>query len=471
MTGELPRPARRSWWLEEALEHDPGEPSPMLSRDTSADVVILGGGYTGMWTAYFLKERDPGVDVVILEQDICGGGPSGRNGGFVNAWWGYVDEIVELFGEERGLALCRAAERSVKDVGEFCERHDVDAWFALGGDVGIATSPAQRGRWQGTVGAARRYGVPDRAVALTPEKVGGHCRSPVFDGGMLYPDQATVQPARLARGLRRVLLEKGVRIHERTPLLRFARGRTTVSETPSGAVRAGRAVIALNAWAASWKAFRSRLAVRGSYIVATTPAPEKLADIGWTSDVALWNFRAAVNYLRTTPDGRIVFGTGGMQPGLARATGRGFDYDRRHVATVVAQLHRMFPSFRDVPLEAAWGGPIDVSGSHLPYFGTLAPGNVHFGHGYTGNGVGPCLLGGRILSGLVLGIDDEFTRLPLVGHRPRRFPPEPLKSIGSYVANEAILRKDAAEDADLKPNALVEAVAKLPRRLGYNLGP
>jgi glycine/D-amino acid oxidase-like deaminating enzyme len=470
---EPPRPAARSWWLEEALAHaefvDP--PAPPLRGDVRADVVILGGGYTGMWTAWVLKQLDPGVDVVILEQDICGGGPSGRNGGFVNSFWGYVDEAVDLFGGARAVELCLAAERSIEQIGAFCREHDVDAWFTRAGDLGVATSPAQDGRWRETVETADRLGYGDRLVELDVGAVLDRVRSPLFGRAMNTTDAATVQPARLARGLRRVLLEEGVRIFERTPVRRFRASPTPAAETPSGSVTAGRAVIALNAWAASWPAFSRTLAVRGTYMVVTAPAEKELEEIGWTSGVAVWNHRSAVNYLRRTADARVAFGTGGMQPGLGRRIGPRFRYDARYVAVVAEQFRRMFPTFANVPLEAAWGGPVDVSGTHLPFFGTLPGGTVHYGFGYTGNGVGPSHLGGRIVARLTLGLEDEETRLPLVDAEPKRFPPEPLKSVGVRVVNAAILRKDAAEDAGGTADRLTSFVAGLPRRLGYRLGP
>jgi glycine/D-amino acid oxidase-like deaminating enzyme len=182
----------------------------------------------------------------------------------------------------------------------------------------------------------------------------------MFLGGVIDHEAATVQPARLARGLRRVLIERGVRIFENTPVVRFGAGTTAVAETPGGTVRAGSAVIALNAWAAAWKRFRRILTVRGSYIVLTAPAPDRLEAIRWTGGEGIWDFRSSLHYLRTTPDGRIAFGIGGMQPGLARRIGPRFAYDERAVRICAEHLHRMFPGFRDVPIEAAWGGPIDV---------------------------------------------------------------------------------------------------------------
>jgi glycine/D-amino acid oxidase-like deaminating enzyme len=470
-TGAVPANEGRSWWLREAMAADPGEPCPPLRGDRDADVVILGGGYTGMWTAYQLRLRDPGLHVVLLEADICGGGASGRNGGFVNGFWNGIGENAEHLGADAAITLARAADPSIVEIGEFCDRHGVDAWYTHGGDLGVATSPAQEGAWRSTLAAAKDLGVEDEFMELSPEEVAKRCRSPAFGGGIYTHSAATVQPARLARGLRRVLLDMGVEIHEGTPVRAFRAGRPAVAEAAEGRVRARTAVLALNAWMEHWRAFRSRVTVRGSYMVITAPAAERLDEISWTGGEAVWNFRAAVDYLRTTPDGRIAFGTGGMQPGFARSIGPRFGHDPRFVRRVAEHLWRLFPSFRDVPLEAAWGGPIDVSSAHVPFFGTMPSGNVHYGVGYTGNGVGPSHLGGKILAALSVGAADEVSHLPVVGLRPRRFPPEPIRSPGMLVANQAILRKDEAEDDGLRPDPLTRFVATLPRRLGYNLGP
>jgi len=468
---QIPPDAGRSWWLREALAADPGEPAPPLSGDTDADVVILGGGYTGMWAAYHLKRLDPGVDIVLLEQDICGGGPSGRNGGFVNSFWNELDTLEHEFGDDATLRICRAGEESVDAIGAFCAENEVDAWFRKDGDLSVAGSDAQVGGWGDLVMTADRLGVGDLFQVLTPEEVRSKVASPTFRGGVFSANGATVQPAALARGLRRVLLELGVRIHEATPVTRFGAGAPCVAETPGGTVRAGAAVLAMNAWASHWKRFRRAITVRGSYIVLTAPAPELLAEIGWTDGMGVSDYRAALHYVRTTPDGRIAFGIGGMQPNLARSIGPRFAYDEAALRVAATDLYRMFPSFREVPIEAGWGGPIDVSGMHLPFFGTMETGTAHYGLGYTGNGVGPAHLGGRILALRALGRFGDVLELPLVDLEPMRFPPEPIRSPGALIANHAIRRKDDFEDRGEEPNPLVDFVARLPRRLGYHLGP
>jgi glycine/D-amino acid oxidase-like deaminating enzyme len=280
-----------------------------------------------------------------------------------------------------------------------------------------------------------------------------------------------VQPARLARGMRRVLLEQGVRIHEQTPVRKFHTGDTVEAETPGGTIRAGQAVLGINAWARQWRQFKRFILPRGSYIVLTAPAPEKLDEIGWAGGEGIFDLRPSLHYLRTTPDGRIAFGGASSKAGFGTGMGPRLHYDDASVNKLVEEMHRMFPGFREVPIEAAWGGPIDVSAHHVPFFGSLAPGNTHYGLGFTGGGVGPCHLGGKILAGLATGADDEYTRLALVGNRPRKFPPDPFLSIGAFITHEAIVRKDDLEDAGKKPGPIIDFIAKLPRRLGYNIGP
>ncbi len=468
-----PRPAERSWWLEEALARPEfeGPPAPPLQGDTTADVVILGGGYTGMWTAWFLREREPSLDIVLLESDICGGGPSGRNGGFCDGWWDRIRDLRDTYGDADAMELLMTAGRSPEEIGAWCDANGVDAWFHRGGDLAVATNPRHEGGWDRTLDAARALGVESEYRLLDADEVRGRCASPRFGGGLLIHDGGTVHPARLARGLRRLLLERGVRIHERTTVTRLGLGAPAVAETPGGTVRAGEAVIGLGAWATWWRAFKPKLTIRGSYMVVTAPAPDRLEALGWTGGEAIRDLRASIHYLRTTPDGRIAFGLGGLQPDFARRIDRRYDYDARSAGRVADDLYRMFPNFEGVPIEAGWGGPINVSGFTLPFFGSLGRGNVHYGLGYTGNGVGPSHLGGKILAALALHADDGFTRLAVVTRDPKRFPPEPIRSPGMFVANTAIRRKDDLEDAGRRVGPLTRFVAHLPRRLGYNLGP
>ena len=230
-------------------------------------------------------------------------------------------------------------------------------------------------------------------------------------------------------------------------------------------------MLGLGAWAASLPRFRRSIVPRGTYIVVTEPAPERLEEIGWIGGEGLADWRTALRYFRTTPDGRIAFGAASAAAGLGVGLGPRLRYDERSVASLMADLRRFFPSWSDVGIDAAWGGPMDVTGRHLPSFGTLPGGTLHYGLGYTGGGVGPCHLGGKILSALALGVEDEHTALPLVDLEMMRFPPDPLLSVAAAITQHAIVRKDEAEDRGGRADPLTSFVAKLPRRMGYELGP
>jgi glycine/D-amino acid oxidase-like deaminating enzyme len=467
----VPRPARRSWWLEEALAQPGfvGPETPPLEADTSADVVIFGGGYTGMWTAWFLKEREPSLDVVLLERDICGGGPSGRNGGFVNGLYDEADLLLERYGAS-GRRTVEMAARSIDEIGAWCEDQGVDAWYEPSGDLGVSTNPAHDAAVRETVSEAERLGLGDVYRPLTADQVRERFDSPVVRTGFRVDHAATVHPARLARGLRNALVERGVRVFEGTAVVRFD-ARRPAAETPGGVVTAGRAIVALNAWARGLREFRRSLFVRGTFIVMSAPAPERLEAMGWTGGEGVYDLRTSLHYLRPTRDGRIAFGGSSFQVTGDRADSASYDYDERSASALVRDFRRWFPAFDDVPLETSWGGPIDVAGLHLPFFGTLPGGVTHYGLGFTGNGVGPCHLGGKILSGLALGVDDEATTLPISDGDRRRFPPEPIFSIGERVVGRAIFRRDDRLDAGRTPGRLTDLLARLPRRLGYMLGP
>jgi glycine/D-amino acid oxidase-like deaminating enzyme len=461
--------AQRSWWLREALAREDGAPRPALAADISADVVIVGGGFTGLWTAYFLSRRRPDLGIVVLEQDICGGGPSGRNGGFASGWWDELDGLVKLYGAEAAVRACRSITASIDGIGSFCEEHGVDAWFQRSGYMYAATAAAHAHVCRAMVGLAREVGAPDELRGLTEAEVRSRCDSPAFHGGAIMRDGASVQPAFLVRGLRRVVLERGVSIYEGTRVTGLEAGPPAVVTASGGTVRARHAVLALNAWATGWPRLSRRIVAWSSYIVLTAPAPDRLAAIGWTGGELISDFRTSLRYFRTTRDGRIAFGGGG---GRARpSVDDTFTHDTRAVQEAAQGFRLMFPSFAGVPLEDGWGGPIDVSPTHLPTFGRLEPGNLYYALGYTGNGVAPSHLAGQVLADLVTGEDTDNSRLPMVNARPIQFPPQPFRSWGAAVVRRAMIAKETAEEQGRKPNPLVSQVARMPRRMGYLLGP
>jgi glycine/D-amino acid oxidase-like deaminating enzyme len=459
---EGPRHTRFGWWLEEAGGAEPTEP---LTGDTTADVVVVGGGYLGLWTAWQVKEAEPDADVVVLEAGRCGHGPSGRNGGFVSTLWDDLTILRERVGDARAVEVCRASERAVRGIGAWCEAQEVDAWYRAAPQLEVATSEAQLGSWADSVRAEREVGAAGETTVLDRDAVRAVCDSPLFLGGTARRTAATVQPARLALGLRLRVLGRGVRVHERSRVLRLEPDGS--AETADGRVRARAAVLAVNSAAAGFAGHRLSLAVASSHIVLTEPVPDVLEELGWTGGESISDCRTLLHYLRTTRDGRIAFGWGGGRMGLGASGGARLEVDPDVIRSIAASLRRFFPQLSGRQITHAWGGPIDVSPTHLPVFGSR--GRVHHGYGFTGNGVGPAYLGGEILARLALDRRDDVTRLALVEPDRALFPPEPLRWAGGSLIRAALVRKDRAEDEGRVPDPLTALVASLPRRLGLHL--
>ena len=460
-------PPGRPWWLDEA---PPVEPEPLLEGDADAEIAIVGGGYTGLWAALTVRELEPSARVVVLEGELCGEGPSGRNGGFLHGYWSPLARLRRVFGDGDALAIAEAGSAVIPGVRAFAERHGADVWLREAPLLEVSAAPAQDESVDRAVATARELGVEEEAVPLTAAELAERCASPRFRRGVLFREGATVQPARLARALRAAALASGVTIHERSPVRKVDRGRPNVLQTPNGRVRADEVVVAVNAAAAGWRPLARRLTVFGSYVVLTEPVPELLERINWTGGESIADGRMFLHYFRTTNDGRVVMGSGSGPIGFGGRIDERFTSDAPSVARAEAGLRFLLPELAAARIERAWGGPIDVSADHFPFFGTVPGSRVHYGAGYSGNGVGPSWLGGKILARLALGIEDELTGLPLVNRRVRPLPPEPVKRLGGGLVRGAALRVEEAEQASRRPAWPLRAVAALPRAVGLRVG-
>jgi glycine/D-amino acid oxidase-like deaminating enzyme len=452
------------WWLDEAGRQTA---APELEGDIAADVCIVGGGYTGLWTALALKERDPSLQVVLVEAEVCGAGPSGRNGGFLHGYWAGFAKLLPLLGQKRSVLLARAAERIVPAVRAFCESRGEDVWLRESGVLMVSASPAQDVVIDRAIVAAAEVAAPEHAVALDAGGVADRIRSPVFRRGVYFPDGATVQPARLVHALRRAAVDAGIELHEHTPALRIRAGRI---ETPRGIVRAPEIVVAVNAAATGWRPVARHVTNFGSYVVLTEPVPELLEEIGWTGGEAVLDGRMFLHYFRTTADGRVLMGSASGPIGFRGRVDARFTSDDATASRAEDALRRLLPGLAGARIERAWGGPIDVSADHLPFFGTVKGKRIHYGLGYSGHGVGPTWLGGQILASLVQERNDEWTALPLASRRVASLPPEPLKHLGGALVRSSILACERADEENRRAPLPARVGAALPRLFGMEIG-
>lgn len=460
----------RSLWLQEALARESAPVAPPLRGGLMTDVAIVGGGYTGLWTALRIKELEPTVDVTVLEADICGGGASGRNGGLVLGWYAKLQYLIAVCGEEEGVRLAKAATAAVDEIGAFCDVHGIDAYFRKAGLLSVATTPMHIQDWSERIVMLERYGLHDAERVLESGEAAARGGSAHYLGGIFQRDAATVQPALLARGMRRVAIEKGIRIFEQTPVTDLQNEQVPSLRTPDGVVIARKVVLATNAWAAGLQELRRAIIVLSSDMVATAPAPERVTATGWGGGEAITDSRLMVHYHQVTHDGRIAIGRGsGALAYLGQVTPT-FNHADRRAAVVERGLRRFYPTLGDIPITHRWAGAVDRSRTNTLVFGALDGNpNVRYGVGYSGTGVAPSLIGGRILASSVLERDDEWSATRLNTGPAVLYPPEPARFFGGLLVREATRIKEEneerVEDSPTPVKALASlAGARIPKR-------
>jgi glycine/D-amino acid oxidase-like deaminating enzyme len=453
-------PGQRCLWIQQALLAETEGDAPKLQDHLNTDICIVGGGFTGLWTAIRLKQLEPSASVAILEADICGGAASGRNGGFALSWWPKVETLIERVGVEEAFRLAKSSESAIGEISDFCEKEGIDAHLTQKGWLWTATSEAQQSSW---VGALRVCAAHDEHPfrELEPEEIAARTGSNVHRGGVIEGSGATVHPGFLVRGLRRVAMSRGVQVFERSPMMDLDRSTGTVT-TPLGSMHSGVVILALNVWSVRIRELRRAIVPLGSDIVATAPMAHALAESGWSGGEGISDSRMMIHYYRTTRDGRIAFGRGGGALGVAGWMGNTFDYSARLERALASDLRRLVPAARGVSITHAWAGGVDRSPDGLPFFGRLRSKTlILYGAGFSGNGVVPTYLGAKILASTALGQKDQWSETRLNQGVPARFPPEPARSAGAFLVRTAVERKESREDDGRTVDALTRRIAKL----------
>lgn len=467
--GTVPHPSY-PWWLEEAESaglHGPAC-NPLFGSRT-VDVAVVGGGYTGLWTALTLRERAPELSVAVVEAQSCGSGPSGRNGGVLHGYWEMFPKLVELFGHDHALEVAFAGSEAQRAVVDFCSNSGEDVWLNEAGIAVGATSVTQ----ESAVDAALRYAadLPERfrPRELTSLELATMSGSDSFRRAALYPEAATLQPARLAFAMKRAALEAGVDIYESSPVIDVEPGGAVV-RTATGELRCSDVVMAGNAWMSAQRPYSRHLTNLGSFVVVTEPIPDVVNGMGMRSGVAIKDGRMFLHWARATPDGRLVVGTGaGPMSYRGKVTGVHTAHVRS-ATRAAAALRTFFPTAADARIERSWGGPIDMSADRLPFFGTLPDSRVHYGLGYSGHGVNATWIGGQVLASLVLRQRDRWTSSPFCHRQVPRLPPEPFRFVGGRMIHASVLAVEDAHDEGKRAPTPLRAAAALPRLLGLRIG-
>jgi len=437
------------------------EPAPSLDSDTDADVAIAGAGLTGMWTAYYLNQADPDLRIVLCEREIAGFGASGRNGGWCSALFpASLARLEAMASRESAIAMYRAMQQTVDEVGKVAAAEGIDCHWAKGGTVQFARSPSQLQRAKAEVEEARLYGFDETDIALLSaaqaRELGG---ASDLLGGVFTPHCAAIHPARLARGLADVLRSRGVIIYERTEVSKIEPGQLV---TTAGTVRARHVIRATEGYTAQLAGYGRAVVPVYSLVIATAPLPESTWEqVGLATRPTFSDLRHLIIYGQRTADGRLVFGGRGAPYHFGSAIQPSYD----RVPSVFAALRRtlieLFPCLQDVAITHTWGGPIGIARDWCASVGLDAATGIGWAGGYVGDGLSTTNLAGRTLADLITGTDSESIRLPWVGHHSPNWEPEPLRWLGVNAGLRVMTWADNAEVRTGRPSRAAAAVSRL----------
>ena len=439
---------------------DPLQRRPSLDGDRTVDVCIIGAGFTGLWTAYYLTRLDPSLEVLVVEAETAGFGASGRNGGWCSALLPQgVDAMARRHGREASVAMRRTMNATVREVGEVVAAEGVECDWLQGGTVVVARTSAQLARARAEVVADERWGSVDGLQLLGAEAT--QARVGVHDavGSTYTPHCARIQPARLARGLARVVEKYGVRIVEGTRAVHLAPGRV---QTDRGTVTARHILRATEAWTPQLPGHRRDIAPVYSLVIATEPLPQAFWDVvGFASGETFSEHRHLVVYGQRTADDRLVFGGRGAPYHFGSSVQPAFDREPAVFQALHETLVDLFPAVAPYAVTHRWGGPLGIARDwHATVTFDAATGLGHAG-GYVGDGVATTNLAGRTLADLVCGRRTELTALPWVNHRSRRWEPEPLRWLGINAGLRLATAADADERRTGRASRLAPALARL----------
>ena len=425
---------------------DPFTPRPSLPGDLDVDIVVVGAGYTGLWTAYHLVTADPSLRVAVLEKEVAGFGASGRNGGWCSALFpASLHRMATERGRDAAVRMQRRLNETVAEVGAIAAAEGIECHFDRGGYVSVARNQAQLERLRIEVAEHREWGFGDDDLRLLqPPEVAEYIRIDDALGGAWTPHCAAIHPARLVRGLARAVERRGVVIHERTPASEVGSRRVV---TPYGTVRAEHVVLATEGYTPTVAGRRRAIVPVYSLMTATEPLPVDVWErIGLERRTTFADNRHLTIYGQRTRDGRIAFGGRGAPYHYASRVSPSFDRDERVHAKLRSILVELFPVLDGVRFTHAWGGNLGVPRDWFPAVRHDRHTGLAFAGGYVGDGVATSALAGRTLAAMIRGDDpEELATLPWAGRTSRSWEPEPLRWLGVNAVTALMSSADWSE--------------------------
>ncbi len=427
------------FWLDDPAKP---KPEPQLTQSISTDLLVIGAGFAGLWTALLAKEEDPGREIILLEAGEVAIGASGRNGGFMDAslTHGFLNGLSRWPGEINTLHALGV--KNLDEIEATLIRLGIECDYQRVGEIDIATEPYLLDEFKQFIELAKQHNIPFEY--LDHDQLRSLVRSPIFLGGMKRPDTAIINPAQLAWGLRKACLDLGVRLYENTPVTKLQEeNKTVLAHTPHGQIRANRIALATNAFPPLLKRISYYVVPVYDYVLMTEPlTPSQRDSIGWHGREGLSDGNHQFHYFRTTADGRILWG--GFDAIYHTNNGFGPELENRPAsfARLAEHFFQAFPQLEGLRFTHAWGGAIDTCSRFSPFWGTAHHGKTAYTMGYTGLGVGATRFGAQVMLDLLDNKKTKRTELEFVRTKPMPFPPEPLRSIGINLSRWSLDQAD-----------------------------
>ena len=434
------------FWFDQAISTADISSAVELKSNITTDICIIGGGFTGLWSAIQLKLQEPDKHVVVIDKGLCGQGASGRNGGAMLTWSTKFLSLANLYGTQSAIKLVKQSEQAVYDIQTFCNTHKISCELRVDGAYYTASNKAQINALSPVISQLDKHNI-NQWHAIHKDAI--HEKTGSKENLQANYSQAagSIQPAKLVRGLKSVAQKLGVKVYENTKMTSLVEGEPATINVPNGRVLANKIIVAVNAWLPKlFEQFSNKVVLVSSDMIITKPMPKILNKLGLNHGAPVIDSRIFVNYYRTTEDGRLMLGKGGNYFSYNNIVRDKFDQHSAY-KTILNQSLAHFFKEHNFEIERTWTGPSDRSVTGFPFFGLMPNSqNIFYGAGYSGNGIVQSYLGGKILASLALGKTDQWSHHPMVDNQLASFPPEPFRTPGAFIVRNGIRRKERAED-------------------------
>ena len=457
----------QSPWFVEALQSEGKLEISKLETNMTTDICIVGGGYTGLWTALKIKEKDSSIDITIIEKDLCGSGASGRNGGCMIPQSTKFLAMKKTIGVDDAKRMVKASEDAVYSIRDYCLQNNIDAKIRINGVVYAATNKSHKGAFENLIDDLKENKI-NNWKRLTKEKIQELTGSKRNIDGYYSSIGGSLQPALLVRGLKKIAEQKGIKIFEHSAMLSYQENNDIIVKAKNGSVKCNKLIVTINAWTPSFFPFLSKSVILvSSDMIISEPIKDKLESLRLNNGLVILDSNLFTHYCRTTTDGRIILGKGGNTFSFNNKVIPSYDGPSTIENYLKKSLVSFFPSLKNIKITKSWNGPSERTKTGFPFFGYHPKNsNILYGFGYSGNGVLTCYVGGDILSSMALNEQNEWTRSNFCKGPLKLFPPEPFRWFGAIIIRNGVRRKEKAEQLEIKPWWIDIQLAKLATSIG-----